>query len=79
MEAALWNNSEGRAQDWEVTLMNVFNDDLCVPNTEALPELHEDFAVSFSVPLTAEPISSLEEVKQRFTQARGPIVLMISA
>jgi hypothetical protein len=65
-------------QDWRVALCNIFNDVNWVPQTESLPDLHHDFAVSFSVPLTVDPISSPEEVKQRFTQARGPLVLMIN-
>jgi hypothetical protein len=79
MEAALRNNPEAGVQDWKLALMKVFNDVCWVPKTEALPDLHEDYAVSFSVPLTVEPVSSPEEVKQRFTQARGPLVLMINA
>ena len=68
-----------QVQDWRVELLTVFNDVNWVPVTEALPDLHIDFSVSFPVPLTVEPMSSREEVKQRFTQARGPLVLMINA
>lgn len=46
---------------------------------EALPDLHKRCVLSFSVqPLTVYPISSLIEAKQPFTQAYGPLVLIIN-
>jgi hypothetical protein len=84
MEAVLWNRKhdagEGieEVQDWKVAHMNLFNDVNWKPDMESPPDLQEDFAVYFSIPLTVDPISSPEEVKQCFTQARGPIVLMIN-
>jgi hypothetical protein len=79
MEADM-RSPEAGIQDCKVALMNVINDVHWVPKMEALPDLHKDFVVSFSVLLTVEPVSSPEEVKQHFTQARfGPLVLMINA